>query len=98
MAAENAYRTEWERELHLANIPFLTVNGEMIRRVGTGGAKPEQPFLSDDQTVAQDRLPDDHPIRLLRDFLRVLPDRNYLADMWIPGWESTILPATRAAI
>lgn len=85
MASENAYRVEWERELHAANIPFLTVNGEMIRRVGPGGAKPEQPFLSDDQSVAQDRLPDDHPIRLLRDFLRVLPERNYLADMWIPG-------------
>ncbi len=84
-AAENACRVGWERELHSANIPFLTVNGEMIRRVGPGGAKPDQPFLSDDQTVAQDKLPDDHPIRLLRDFLRVLPDRNYLADMWIPG-------------
>lgn len=85
MAVENAFRVGWERELHAANIPFLTVNGEMIRRVGPGGAKPDQPFLSDDQTVAQDKLPDDHPIRLLRDFLRVLPDRNYLADMWIPG-------------
>ncbi len=85
MAAENAHRVEWERELKSANIPFLTVNGEMIRRVGPGGAKPDQPFLSDDQTVAQDKLPDDHPIRLLRDFLRVLPDRNYRADMWIPG-------------
>ncbi len=85
MAAENAYRVGWERELHSANIPFLTVNGEMIRRVGPGGAKPEQPFLSDHQTVAQDRLPAEHPIRLLRDFLQVLPDRNYLADMWIPG-------------
>lgn len=85
MAAENAHRVGWERELNSANIPFLTVNGEMIRRVGPGGAKPDQPFLSDDQTVAQDKLPDDHPIRLLRDFLQVLPDRNYLADMWIPG-------------
>lgn len=85
MAAENTHRVGWERELHSANIPFLTVNGEMIRRVGPGGAKPDQPFLSDDQTVAQDKLSNDHPIRLLREFLRVLPDRNYLADMWTPG-------------
>ncbi|WP_299656271.1 FAD-binding domain-containing protein [uncultured Jannaschia sp.] len=85
MAAENAHRVGWEQELHSAHIPFLTVNGEMIRRVGPGGAKPDQPFLSDDQAVAQEKLSDDHPIRLLRDFLRVLPERNYLADMWIPG-------------
>lgn len=85
MAAENGHRVGWERELQSASIPFLTVNGETIRRVGPGGAKPEQPFLSDDQTVAQDKLSDDHPIRLLREFLRVLPERNYLSDMWIPG-------------
>ena len=37
LAAENACRVEWERELHSANIPSFTVNGEMIRRVGPGG-------------------------------------------------------------
>lgn len=85
MAAENAHRAEWERELRTANIPFLTVNGEMIHRVGPGGAKPERPYLSDDRMVDPDRLPDDHPIHLLRAFLQVLPERNYMADMWIPG-------------
>lgn len=85
MAIETAYRDEWEGELASANIPFLTVNGEMIRRFGQGGAKPEQPFLSDDADIATNALPDDHPIVLLRAFLQELPDRNYLADMWIPG-------------
>lgn len=89
MAIENAYRLEWERELAAANIPFLTVNGEMIRRLGPGGAKPDRPFLSDDREVESDRLPDDHPILLLRAFLLALPDRNYLADMWIPGRDRT---------
>ena len=89
MAIENAYRLEWERELEAANIPLLTVNGELIRRLGPGGAKPARPFLSDDRDVEADRLPDDHPILLLRAFLLVLPDRNYLADMWIPGRDRT---------
>ena len=84
-AVENAYRLKWERELRSANIPFLTVNGEMIRRFGPGGGKPDRPFLSDDQTVEQDNLPVDHPIRQLRGFLLDLPNRNYRADMWIPG-------------
>ena len=85
MAVENAYRLEWEQELQSANIPLLTVNGEMIRRFGPGGAKPDSPFLSDDQTVEMDKLPDDHPIQLLRAFLLALPNRNYRDDMWIPG-------------
>ncbi len=85
MAIENAVRCEWERELAVAGIPLLTVNGEMIRRYGPGGAKPERPFLSDDHKLESDRLADDHPLLLLRAFLQVLPDRNYLADMWIPG-------------
>jgi deoxyribodipyrimidine photolyase len=85
MAVENAYRAAWEQELQSANIPFLTVNGEMIRRVGLGGAKPERPFLSYDRTVESDKLPEGHPILLLRAFLQVLPERNYRSDMWIPG-------------
>ncbi len=85
MAIENAYREEWERDLASANIPLLTVNGEMIRRFGPGGAKPDQPFLSDDADVESAALPDDHPILLLRAFLQDLPTSNYLADMWIPG-------------
>ena len=40
MALETAYRVEWERELEAADIPILTVNGETIRRLGPGGAKP----------------------------------------------------------
>jgi deoxyribodipyrimidine photolyase len=85
MAAENAHRIEWERELQSANISVLTVNGEMIHRFGPGGAKPERPFLSDDRTVESDALHDDHPLLQLRAYLKVLPDRNYVADMWIPG-------------
>jgi deoxyribodipyrimidine photolyase len=85
MAAENAYRAGWEQALKSANIPFLTVNGEMIRRVGPGGTKPDQPFLSDDRIVESDKLPDGHPILLLRAFLQDLPERNYAADMWKPG-------------
>lgn len=84
-ALETAYRLEWERDLESANIPFQTVNGEMIRRMGPGGAKPERPFLSEVAVVATERLPDDHPLHLLRTFLRDLPTRNYQADMWIPG-------------
>lgn len=89
MAVENAYRVEWEQDLASAGIPFLTVNGEMIRRFGLGGAKPERPFLSDDEVVESARLPVDHPLLLLRAFLLELPDRNYLADMWIPGRDRT---------
>lgn len=89
MAVENAYRAEWEQELASAGIPFLTVNGEMIRRFGPGGAKPERPFLSQDEIVESDRLPADHPLLLLRAFLLELPDRNYLADMWVPGRDRT---------
>jgi deoxyribodipyrimidine photolyase len=85
MAVENAHRAGWEQELQSANISFLTVNGEMIRRVGLGGAKPEHPFLSDDGMVESDKLPDGHPILLLRTFLQVLPECNYAANMWIPG-------------
>ncbi len=85
MAIENAFRDEWARDLASANIPFLTVNGEIIHRFGPGGQKPGQPFLSDDTVIESDRLPDDHPLLLLRGFLTDLPDRNYLADMWIPG-------------
>ncbi|MDX3910402.1 MAG: FAD-binding domain-containing protein [Sphingobium sp.] len=85
MAIENGYRIAWEQELQSANIPFLTVNGEMIRRLGPGGAKPDRPFLSDDRLVESDKLPEDHPILLLRAFLQELPERNYLADMWTPG-------------
>lgn len=89
MAVENAYRVEWEQELASAGISFLTVNGEMIRRFGPGGAKPERPFLSDDEVVESARLPANHPLLLLRAFLLELPDRNYLADMWIPGRDRT---------
>lgn len=89
MAVENACRLDWERELASAHIPFLTVNGEMIRRFGPGGAKPEQPFLSEDRDVESSRLPADHPLLLLRQFLTELPDRNYFADMWIPGRDRT---------
>ena len=99
MAIENAYRLEWERELETANIPLLTVNGETIRRMGPGGAKPDRPFLSEDHTVETERLPDDHPLHLLRAFLRDLPGRNYQADMWIPGRDrlSTSLLSTHFA-
>lgn len=89
MAIENAHRLKWERDLEAANIPFLTVNGEMIRRMGPGGAKPDRPFLSEEQDVEADRLAEDHPILLLRAFLLALPDRDYLADMWIPGRDRT---------
>ncbi len=85
MAVENAHRLVWAQELASANIPLLTVNGETTRRRGRGGAKPDQPFLSDDRTVQSDQLPDDHPLLLLRAFLLALPERNYRADMWIPG-------------
>jgi len=89
MAVENAYRVEWEQELGSAGIPLLTVNGEMIRRLGPGGAKPERAFLSQDEIVESDSLPADHPLPLLRAFLLELPARNYLADMWIPGRDRT---------
>jgi len=89
IAVENAYRVEWEKELASAGIPMLTVNGEMIRRFGPGGAKPERPFLSEDEIVESDRLPAGHPLLLLRAFLLELPSRNYLADMWIPGRDRT---------
>ena len=85
MAIETAHRVTWERQLVSANIPFFTVNGEMIRRLGPGGAKPDGPFLTDDQAVESTQLPDGHPILLLRAFLLALPYRNYHADMWIPG-------------
>ncbi len=85
MATETGHLREWERQLASENIPFLTVNGEMIRRRGPGGAKPDHPFLSDDRDVESDRLPEDHPILLLRAFLQLLLDRNYHANMWIPG-------------
>ena len=84
-ALETQHRLAWEQDLRSANIPYFTVNGEMIRRMGPGGAKPETPFLSGDDDVASNLLPADHPILLLRSFLKALPDRNYLADMWIPG-------------
>lgn len=82
---ELAYRAEWERELGAMRIPLQVVNGEMIRRVGPGGAKPARPFLSEDAAVEPGALPEDHPLGLLRAYLHTLPDRNYLADMWIPG-------------
>lgn len=89
MAIENACRTEWEADLAAAGITLLTVNGEMIRRFGPGGAKPERPFLSDDATVETDDLSEDHPLRLLRSFLQRLPDCNYMDNMWIPGRDRT---------
>lgn len=85
MAIENSHRDAWEHELEAANIACLTVNGETIRRKGHGGAKPDRPFLSEDPSVETHRLPDRHPILLLREFLLGLPESNYQADMWIPG-------------
>lgn len=89
MASETAHQTQWQRNLTSAGIPNVTVNGEMIRRRGPGGTKPDCPFLSDDQLVQSDKLPKGHPILLLREFLFVLPERNYRADMWIPGRDRT---------
>lgn len=51
----------------------------------SGGAKSERPFLSEDGAVESDSLPDGHPLILLRAFLQDLPDRNYLAYIWIFG-------------
>ncbi|MFD1279611.1 FAD-binding domain-containing protein [Methylobacterium goesingense] len=99
MAAELAHHRRWADELAAACIPLLTVNGEMIRRKGAGGARPDVPFLSDAVEVAPGALPDDHPIALLRAFLRVLPERDYLASMWMPGRDrlSTSLLSTHFA-
>lgn len=99
MAAENVHHRAWTDELAAAGIPLLTVNGEMIRRRGAGGARPEMPFLTDAADVAPGRLPDDHPIALLRAFVRRLPDSDYMAGMWVPGRDrrSTSLLSTHFA-
>ena len=85
MPIENAYRAEWERELASADIPLMTDNGEMIRRLGLGGAKPCAPYLTDDAEIGSSRLPAAHPLLLLRAFLETLPERDYLDGMWVPG-------------
>ncbi|KJH70813.1 FAD-binding domain-containing protein [Aliterella atlantica] len=82
---EEACRQAQERELHQLGIPVLTVNGERIRRKGTGGEKQLAPFLSEDATIECQTRGADRPISLLRAFLERLPTSSYQAGMWIPG-------------
>lgn len=82
-SSEEACRQVQEQELQRLGIPVLTLNGERIRRKGTGGEKPIAPFLSEDATI--DHRPVDRPIALLSAFLERLPTADYQAGMWIPG-------------
>lgn len=82
---EEACRQAQEQELQRLRIPVLTVNGERIRRKGTGGEKPLAPFLSEDATIECRTGHANHPISLLRAFLERLPTSDYQAGMWIPG-------------
>ncbi|MGJ7582200.1 FAD-binding domain-containing protein [Variovorax sp. RHLX14] len=83
--AEAECRDRLERELADEGIPLLIVNGELIRRSGPGGDRPDVPHLSDDESVAPSRIAADHPIALLRAFLKRLPDSDYEAGMWMPA-------------
>ena len=71
---EEACRQAQEQELQRLGIPVLTVNGENIRRKGTGGEKPMAPFLSDDVTIAiaATHLPSGRLRQRLGGFLRVV--------------------------
>lgn len=84
---EEACRQAQEQELQRLGIPILTVNGERIRRKGTGREKPLAPFLSENATIEYRTRRTDHPISLLRAFLERLPTSDYQAGMWIPGRE-----------
>ena len=83
--AETECRDRLERELAAEGIPLQVVNGELIRRSGPGGDRPEAPYLSGAASVAPSQIAADHPIALLRAFLERLPDSDYEAGMWMPA-------------
>ena len=83
--AEAACRDSLEQALGQAGIPLQVVNGEMIRRSGVGGDRPEAAYLTPDAQVVPSRIGEDHPIALLRKFLARLPECDYEAGMWLPA-------------
>ena len=83
--AESACRDELEKELAQAGIALQVVNGELIRRSGPGGERPEKPFLTAATGVVPSKLAGDHPISMLRSFLLRLPESDYEAGMWVPA-------------
>ena len=83
--AETACRDLLERELQQMGIPLQIVNGELIRRSGVGGDRPDAAYLTPDEQVSPSLIGEDHPIAQLRNFLARLPGCDYEAGMWLPA-------------